>query len=515
MSREQEPWEKAVGISLALASGVFIGSSFIFKKKGLLDTNALGHAPAQGHAYLKSKMWWAGMILMGVGELANFGAYAFVPAILVTPLGALSVVIAAVLSSIFLKERLDFSGKIGCLQCVLGAIIIVLNAPENNSTETIDDFFSYVMTPLFLIYSCLVFGSIFYLIRRVAPVYGELHPIVYISICSLMGSYLVLSAQGFGSSIVYTIANYGVKNTNQLLCWPIYPLFAFVIFAVFMQINYLNKALNLFSTAIVTPVYYVFFTGATLLTSAILFRGFKKTGMVEGISIIIGFCIIVGGVSLLFAFSLKEGAMKKNGVMMGSKSNCADESAQDLELESSAVKSNRVRDFDPVPTSNDEDDDKPLSEDSEHVVVEMRRVDTSGSGQQRMTVIPAFTKKTTQNVMNPNKVRHSPTPSFDNAITFATRGIAATGHGKAASNAVSMKSSVVDDSDRSRGPSDGSEHATPRRRTPNGTTVIEKATFSVSDENVNKASPCLDSFIGGDFTSHENLVQKSKDDAIW
>jgi hypothetical protein len=55
---------RAIGITLAISSGIFIGASFIFKKKGLLDTNALGHAAGQGHAYLKSKMWWSGMILM-------------------------------------------------------------------------------------------------------------------------------------------------------------------------------------------------------------------------------------------------------------------------------------------------------------------------------------------------------------------------------------------------------------------------------------------------------------------
>lgn len=163
------------------------------------------------------------------------------PAILVTPLGAISVVISAVLSSVFLKERLDFSGKIGCVQCVLGAIIIVLNAPENNATQTVADFYSYVLTPVFIAYSCVMAGLLFYLIRHLSPIYGDKHPIVYISICSLMGSYLVLSAQGFGAALVYTINNWGTDGTNQFLEWPIYPLFGFVIFSVFMQINYLNK----------------------------------------------------------------------------------------------------------------------------------------------------------------------------------------------------------------------------------------------------------------------------------
>jgi hypothetical protein len=48
---------------------------------------------------------------------------------------------------VVLKERLDFSAKIGCAQCLLGALIIVLNAPEGNSTETVEEFFSYFLSP--------------------------------------------------------------------------------------------------------------------------------------------------------------------------------------------------------------------------------------------------------------------------------------------------------------------------------------------------------------------------------
>jgi hypothetical protein len=61
---ENPPWYKAVGITLALTSGLFIGSSFIFKKKGLIDSRALGGGDVgSSHAYLKNPMWWTGMIL--------------------------------------------------------------------------------------------------------------------------------------------------------------------------------------------------------------------------------------------------------------------------------------------------------------------------------------------------------------------------------------------------------------------------------------------------------------------
>lgn len=52
---------------------------------------------------------------------------------------------SAVLSSIFLKERLTFQGKVGCLQCVLGAIIIVMHAPEQGAADTSIDTFRTLM----------------------------------------------------------------------------------------------------------------------------------------------------------------------------------------------------------------------------------------------------------------------------------------------------------------------------------------------------------------------------------
>jgi len=49
---------------------------------------------------------------VGIGEVANFVAYAFAPASLVTPLGALSVLVSAILASRYLNEKLNLLGKV-------------------------------------------------------------------------------------------------------------------------------------------------------------------------------------------------------------------------------------------------------------------------------------------------------------------------------------------------------------------------------------------------------------------
>lgn len=81
------------------------------------------------------------------GEVANFAAYAFAPAILVTPLGALSVLIGAVLGSYFLKEELGTLGKLGCATCLIGSVIIVLHAPPDKEIQTIDEILHYAIQP--------------------------------------------------------------------------------------------------------------------------------------------------------------------------------------------------------------------------------------------------------------------------------------------------------------------------------------------------------------------------------
>ncbi|KAG9287714.1 hypothetical protein G9A89_004117 [Geosiphon pyriformis] len=288
-----DPVFKTVGLILALLSGLFIGSSFIFKKKGLLQASKAGAIAGQGHSYLSNGLWWLGMTLMIIGELCNFVAYAFTQAILVTPLGALSVVVSAVLSSVFLNERLNMQGKIGCAQCLIGAVIILMHAPDQQSANTIQQFQHLFLHPVFLTYASVAMFLSIIVIWKIAPKYGSKNMLVYIGICSLIGSLSVVATQGLGSAIVTSI-----MGKNQFTHWFLYFLAGFVAVTLLTEINYLNKALNLFNTAMVTPVYYVTFTSLTMVSSAILFQGFTAPP-VNIVSVVLGFLVICSGIVLL------------------------------------------------------------------------------------------------------------------------------------------------------------------------------------------------------------------------
>ncbi|KAK7683443.1 hypothetical protein QCA50_013275 [Cerrena zonata] len=111
--------DKWIGLTLAVSSSVAIGTSFILTKKGLNDAaerSAYAQA-SDNYTYLKNPIWWAGMSLLILGEIANFAAYTFAPPIMVTPLGALSVIIGAVLAS-FLSTKNSVTSEESGAHCV-------------------------------------------------------------------------------------------------------------------------------------------------------------------------------------------------------------------------------------------------------------------------------------------------------------------------------------------------------------------------------------------------------------
>lgn len=229
-----------------------------------------------------------------MGEVANFAAYTFAPPILVTPLGALSVLIGAVLASFILKEELGVLGKLGCAICLIGSVIIVLHAPADKEVSTVNEILDYAMQPGFLAYTFLVVAFASFMIYKVAPIYGRRTPLVYISICSTVGSLSVMAIKAFGIALKLTLA-----GNNQFI-YPSTYLFAITVgFCIFIQMTYFNKALDTFSTSHVNPLYYVTFTSATLCASFILFKGFNTTDSVNTISLLCGFLVIFSGVYLL------------------------------------------------------------------------------------------------------------------------------------------------------------------------------------------------------------------------
>lgn len=177
----------------------------------------------------------------------------------------------------------------------------------------------------FLCYALIVIALALVLVFYFVPRYGQTHILVYVGVCSLVGSLTVnfynkrymlsisfidfdivsifigfsglfflqvMSVRALGIALKLTFS--GVNQLVYLQTW----VFAVIVAAcVVTQINYLNKvtflslnffgqcdcmiiiclpfffqALDTFNTAVVSPIYYVMFTSLTILASVIMFK---------------------------------------------------------------------------------------------------------------------------------------------------------------------------------------------------------------------------------------------------
>ncbi|XP_036714734.1 magnesium transporter NIPA1 isoform X3 [Balaenoptera musculus] len=149
-------------------------------------------------SYLTDIVWWAGTIAMAVGQIGNFLAYTAVPTVLVTPLGALGVPFGSILASYLLKEKLNILGKLGCLLSCAGSVVLIIHSPKSESVTTQAELEEKLTNPVFVGYLCIVLLTLLLLIFWIAPAHGPTNIMVYISICSLLGSFTVPSTKGIG-----------------------------------------------------------------------------------------------------------------------------------------------------------------------------------------------------------------------------------------------------------------------------------------------------------------------------
>lgn len=271
-----------------------------------------------------------------------------------TPLGALSVVICAILSKFFLGETLTFfvsclrhgpldsidthhlylrsacQGWIGCTLCIIGAVILALNAPETQSVSTIPAFQHLFLSPGFLVWAGLCIAASLFLAFWAGPRYGKKNMFVYIGICSLIGGLSVSTLQGLGAAIVTSI-----RGNNQFKHWFLYVSLVFVVITLLTEINYLNKALELFNTSMVTPTYYIMFTSATLISSFILYQGLKSSA-VSLITMVLGFLVTCLGITLLQMSKIDpkklDGALDRRSTMLMQASKNYTEDAEKNEI---------------------------------------------------------------------------------------------------------------------------------------------------------------------------------------
>ncbi|PNT60858.1 hypothetical protein BRADI_5g07100v3 [Brachypodium distachyon] len=185
-------------------------------------------------------------------------------------------------------------GVVGCALCVVGSVDIVLHAPMERRIDSVSEIWHLATEPGFIVYSCLAVALALVLMFWVVHHTEQRKMLAYIAICSLMGSLTVISVKAVAIALKLSFT-----GVNQFVYIQTWFFIVVVIICCVVQLNYLNKALDSFNTAVVAPVYYVMFTILTILANMIMYKDWDSQNATQIASELCGFVTIVAGTFLL------------------------------------------------------------------------------------------------------------------------------------------------------------------------------------------------------------------------
>ncbi|CAE6505059.1 unnamed protein product [Rhizoctonia solani] len=252
-------------------------------------------------AYLRSKLWWFGFTLMNVGEVGNFLSYAYAPASLVAPLGAVALISNCFFAPLILHERFRKQDILGMGLSIVGAITVVY-ASESSSARLDPDGLIYAITRIpFIIWAAINVGAIMVLsglssqrtkLENSGWMQGDRWALVDVGLCALFGGFTVLATKAVSSLL-------STEWAKVFTEWIFYPSILILGLTGVGQIRHLNRALHFHESRVVIPTQFVLFNLTAIVGSAILYRDFDKINFHRFLTFFYGCCTTFLGVYLL------------------------------------------------------------------------------------------------------------------------------------------------------------------------------------------------------------------------
>lgn len=282
-----------IGVLVAILGNILIGLGLSIQK--LAHKNNI----IQNISYICLPSWWIGISIMVIGEIGNFVAYSMVQASVVTPLGAVAVIFNAILSSVWLRENITWYRIAGIICTILGIVSTTINAPY--ALEENKDTYNNIISWRSFVYFLIVIVAAILIAN-----YGK--PQKYFLSCSMvygfMGIISVASAKALSTTLNLALSN---KSTAMFIepkiCWLTYIIFFTLPTSIFIQINFLNKALKYFDSSQVIPTYYTIFTTFCLTSSTIVFREIQFENDFNIALFIIGLLLAYLGIYIVIRFN--------------------------------------------------------------------------------------------------------------------------------------------------------------------------------------------------------------------
>lgn len=149
---------------------------------------------------------------------------------------------------------------------------------------------------MFVTYALVVVLLLIILIVWVAPARGTSNIMVYVAICSLLGSFTVPSSKGLGLAVPDAFGEGPSSGRARAL---FLGLLGTLAVSILTQFFFINKALECFSSNIFEAIYYVTFTSTVILASGLLFKEWTALTITDSLAILCALTTVCVGVVLL------------------------------------------------------------------------------------------------------------------------------------------------------------------------------------------------------------------------
>ncbi|HQA24391.1 MAG TPA: DMT family transporter [Rhodoglobus sp.] len=212
----------AIGIPLALTAAVLLAVGTQFQNRGVVQVDAASERSAktglslgQLKSLLARPSWVIGSLLLGVGMVVQLSSLAYAPLIVVQPLGAVALVITAILNARLSKVPLDRVSIRAIVVCVIGVgafvTIAAFVAESHPITET-----QLVTVLLILSVVLAIFIALFFVMRKRTP-----RPIFYVIAAGTLFGFVVTLAKVVIDRVRTILAgtfSFGPADILTLLC---------------------------------------------------------------------------------------------------------------------------------------------------------------------------------------------------------------------------------------------------------------------------------------------------------
>jgi len=291
-----------LGSICATAASFFVGLSFVLQKKGQQATQKTDHNSDTEELLERNKsksicyqsVWWAGLLSLGAGEVIQIGAYKFAPTTLVAPLGGMRVMVSTYLSKRYLKENLSKKSVQGILISLLGALLIVIHAPRQETSGTVSSILSNTSIGFQVYFTVLViFTSV-----TAYKLQAEDNKTSDTEVQKNIALFATLQTCTLG-----TIGVMCTKLMTMISVDSFHILYLVVLSGIIVtaptQVYYVNLALKYEKASKVTPIKYAGTNVLIVIGSILLFNEWSMLSNLAIIGMLTGLITAIHGITLV------------------------------------------------------------------------------------------------------------------------------------------------------------------------------------------------------------------------